>query len=182
MAYPVIVYENDGIKRKTHTGKRPKTLYISKEDLLKEQLSLKLEEKDNNIYLTSLEGKKLVKIYSTSATHIIEGLNKLKSRKIIKIETTEERQNFRKVINGLQLKQCPHCTSGFKPKSNSQKYCCKDCSKKARQDKDAERKRIIRKELNKPPIGTINMGQHRKKDYDEEYKFIHKTLLKTLNN
>ena len=60
MAYPVIVYENDGVKRKTHTGKRPKTLYISKEDLLKEQLSLKLEEKDNNIYLTSLEGNRLV--------------------------------------------------------------------------------------------------------------------------
>ena len=45
MAYPVIVYENDGIKRKTHTGKRPKTLYISKEDLLKEQLSLKPQKK-----------------------------------------------------------------------------------------------------------------------------------------
>ena len=180
MAHPVIIYENDGTKRKTLTSKRPKTLYISKKDLLKEQLSLKLEEIDNNIYLTSLEGKKLVKIYSTSATHITEGLDKLKSRKIIKIETPEERKKFRKVINGLQLKQCPYCISGFKPKHNSQKYCCKDCSKKARQDQDAERKRKIRKESNIPPIGTINMGPHPKKDYDEEYEFVHNTLLKTL--
>ena len=45
MAYSVIVYENDGTKRKTFTSKRPKTLYISKEDLLKKQLSLKLEKK-----------------------------------------------------------------------------------------------------------------------------------------
>lgn len=60
MAYSVIVYENDGTKRKTFTSKRLKTLYISKEDLLKKQLSLKLEKKDNNIYLTSLEGNRLV--------------------------------------------------------------------------------------------------------------------------
>ena len=88
MAYKVIVYEDNGIKRETLTSKRPKTLYISKKDLLKERLSLKLEKIDNNIYLTNLEGKKLVKIYSTSATHITEGLNKLKSRKIIKLKTS----------------------------------------------------------------------------------------------
>ena len=47
-------------------------------------------------------------------------MNKLKSSKIIKIESTEDRQKFRRVINGLKLKQCPYCLSGFKPKVNSQ--------------------------------------------------------------
>lgn len=180
MAYPVIVYENDGTKRETLTGKRPKTTYISKKELLNKELSLNLTKNNDKFYLTDLKDKKLIRIYSTSATHIIEGLNKLKSSKIIKIESTEARQKFRRVINGLKLKQCPYCLSGFKPKHNSQKYCCKDCSKKARQDQDAERKRKIRKESNIPPIGTINMGSHPKKNHNEEYEFIHNTLLKTL--
>lgn len=180
MLYPVIVYENDGSKRKSFTSKRPKTTYISKKELLNKELSLNLLKINNYFYLTDFNGKKLVKIYSTSATHIIEGLNKLKCSKIIKIESTEDRQKFRRVINGLKLKQCQYCSSGFKPKFNSQKYCCKSCSEKSRQDKDAERKRQIRKESNIPPIGTINMGSHPKKDPNEEYKFVHKTLLKTL--
>ena len=180
MIYPVIVYENDGSKRKSFASKRPKTTYISKNELLNKELSLNLSKIDNNFYLTNLKGEKLVKIHSTSATHIIKGLNKLKSSKIIKIESAEDRKKFRRVINGLKLKQCQYCSSGFKPKHNSQKYCCKDCSKKARQDKDAERKRQIRKESNIPPIGTTNMGQHPKKDPNEEYEFVHKTLLKTL--
>ena len=180
MAYPVIVYENNGTKRNTFTSKRPKTPYISKKELLNKELSLKLTKMDDKFYLTDLEGKKLVKVYSTSATHIIEGLNKLKSSEIIKVKSKEDRRKFRKVINGLKLKQCPYCLSGFKPKYNSQKYCCKDCSKKSRQDQDAERKRKIRKESNIPPIGTINMGSHPKKDPNEEYEFVHNTLLKTL--
>lgn len=180
MVYKVIVYENNGSKRESKASKRPKTLYTSKNDLLNKELSLNLSKIDPYFYLTNLEGKKLVRVYSTSATHIIEGLNKLKSSKIIKIESTEDRQKFRRVINGLKLKQYPYCLSGFKPKVNSQKYCCKDCSEKSRQDKDAERKRQIRKDSNIPPIGTINMGSHPKKDPNEEYKFVHKTLLKTL--
>ena len=135
---------------------------------------------DDKFYLTDLNNRKLVRIYSTSATHIIEGLNKLKSMEIIKVRSTEERQKYRRVINGLKLKQCQYCRSGFKPKYNSQKYCCKDCSKKSRQDKDAERKRQIRKESNIPSIGTTNIGKHPKKDPKEEYKFVHNNLLKTL--
>lgn len=181
MYYKVIFYENDGTERITHSPKRPKSEYISKEKLLKNELSLKIIENDKKIYLANLEDKKLVRIYSRSATHIIRGLNKLKSEKIINISSNNDRKKFRRILNKLQLKQCPYCATGFKPKVNSQKYCSKECSKKARQDKDAERKQKLRKMSDKPPIGTIDMSPHRKENPEAEYKYIHSLKNRTLN-
>lgn len=179
MTYKVLFYEKDGTERISYAPKKPRSEYISKEKLLKNELSLKIIEEDQILYLTNLKNEKLIRIYSKSATHIIQGISKLKAKQIINIKTNEEKKKFRRVIYKLKLKQCPYCSTGFKPKHNSQKYCSKDCSKKARQDYDAERKRQIRKESDIPPIGTINMGPHRKKDFNEEYNFIHKTKLNT---
>lgn len=181
MRQKVTIYEKDGSKRISYAPKRIRTEYIPKEELLKNELSLKIIENNKIIYLANLQNKKLVRIYSRSATHIIQGLNKLKSNKIINIKTNEDRNTFRRVINKLQLKQCPFCATGFKPKVNSQKYCSKDCSKKARQDKDAKRKETLRKMSDKLPIGTIDVSPHRKDDDKAEYEYIHSLKNRTLN-
>ena len=181
MSYKVIFYDKNGGKRWSYATKRPRTRYISKEDLLNNEFSLKIVKKDKKIYLADLQDKKLVRIYSRSATHIIQGLNKLKSNKIIKINSEKDKKRYRRVINKLQLKQCPYCATGFKPKANSQKYCSKECSKKARQDKDAERKKKLRKMSNKPPIGTIDVSPHRKKNNAAEYKYVHSLKNRTFS-
>lgn len=180
MLYKVTIYEEDGSKRTSYVSKRPRTDYISKDDLLKQELSLKIINIDSNHYLCNLKDEKLVKIHSKSATHIINGLNKLKGNETIDVKSKEDKKKFRRVINKLKLKQCPRCGTGFRPKYNSQKYCSKDCSKKTRQDKDAKRKRELRKQFQKPPLGTINIGSNPKDNPDEEMKFIHSLKEKTL--
>lgn len=180
MLYKVTIYEKDGSKRTSYVSKRPRTDYISKEDLLKQELSLKIKNIDDSYYLCNLKDKKLIKIYSKSATDIINGLNKLKDNETLDAKSEEGKKKFRRVINKLKLKQCPQCRTGFKPKHNSQKYCSKDCSKRSRQDKDAKRKRDLRKQYQKPPLGTINIGSHPKENSDEEMKFIHSLKEKTL--
>lgn len=180
MLYKVTIYEKDGSKRTSYVRKRPRTNYISKEDLLKQELSLKILNINDHYYLCNLKDEKLVKIYSKSATHISKGLNKLKENGSLEVKSEEGRKKFRRVINKLKLKQCPHCGTGFKPKYNIQKYCSKDCSKKSRQDRDAERKRELRKQSQKPPLGTTNIGPHPKSNPNEEMKFIHSLKEKTL--
>lgn len=182
MLYNVTIYEKDGSKRTSYVSKRPRTDYISKEDLLKEELSLKILNNDNNYYLCDLKDNKLVKIHSKSATNIINGLNKLKDNEILDVKSEECKKKFRRTINKLKLKQCPQCGTGFIPKYNSQKYCSKDCSKKSRQDRDAERKRELRKQSQKPPLGTINIGPHPKGNPNEEMKFIHSYKEKSFKN
>lgn len=181
MTYKVLFYEKDGTERTSYAPKKPRSEYISKEKLLKNELSLKIIEEDQILYLTNLENEKLIRIYSKSATHIIQGISKLKAKQIINIKTNEEKKKFRRVIYKLKLKQCPYCSTGFKPKHNSQKYCSKDCSKKARQDYDAKRKEKLRKMSDKPPIGTINISHHRKDNFEEESKIIKALKKKTLS-
>lgn len=182
MLYSVIIYEEDGSKRKSQVNKRPRTEYISKNDILMQELSLKISEIDGIFYLCTLKEDKFVKIYSESATHIIEGLNKLKANEIIDGKSEEGRKRFRRVVNKLKLKQCPYCGTGFKSKNNSQKYCSKDCSKKSRQDQDANRKRELRKQFPQPPIGTIDISPYPKDNKEEEMKYIRYIKQKTLNN
>lgn len=157
--------------------------YTPKEEWLN-LLSIKIIENDGRLYLTDLNETFNQRIYSKSPTDIKKGLNKLKGNNKIFFNSKESKNLYDKVIYNLQHKKCAWCGKSFKPKSNADKYCSKDCKKFGKQEKDRDNKWKQRRnpDYHEKRLGNVKLGPHRNPDYDQELKSIKSERRRTLKN
>ena len=76
---------------------------------------------------------------------------------------------------------CPYCGKYFTKTANYQKYCCKTCSKYARQDNvNRNVKRWKKKHEHEVPLGTTNIREHPNSSVDREEQIVSKELSRVM--
>lgn len=150
-----------------------------------ELISLKIiEPKENNFYLTNLDETFKHEILSKSATHIEKGIKDLIEAGLISFESYEERLLLKKAIYNLNRKKCEYCGKGFKPKSNAEKYCSKNCRKFAKREQNEESKQKQRRnpDYHEKQLGNSNLGPHANKNKKKEAISVHNEFNRIFNS
>lgn len=81
---------------------------------------------------------------------------------------------------GTKKHKCEWCGNPFHKTHNRQMYCSKECATNAKKEQDRYHALKYyyknKEDLNTTKLGTTNMGEHRKKDFEEEYDRIQSEL------
>ena len=156
---------------------------MDRDDYL-ELISLKvIQSQKNTFYLTNLDETFKHEISSGSATHIEKGIKDLIKSGLISFKSYEDKLLLKRVIYNLNRKNCEYCGKGFKPKSNAEKYCSKNCRKFAKREQNEKSKQKQRKnpDYYEKQLGNSNLGPYANKNKKKESILVHNEFNRIFN-